>query len=181
MFNFFLKSAAVLSVLAATAAAAPASTSQGEVQRICYGESLELHCYSEPDDIPQDVTVADVKFVAAYLRSYGRQIRAGRLFNMKAVDAPDCGEWPLYTRGTVAAYAKHVNNAIDSSVLFEDIANTIDGGSGTVKSAAIVDCLTQGGSFGVQYNASSAAYNTAAYKDGGWKPDGILVKIVSTA
>ncbi|WYZ35495.1 hypothetical protein EsH8_X_000142 [Colletotrichum jinshuiense] len=154
---------AVLLALIATAATAPAPAPQDSVQRVCYEEPLELHCYSEPDDIPQDVTVADVNFVAAYLRSYGRQIRAGRLFNMKAADAPDCGEWPLYTGGTVAAYAKHIDNTVDSSVLFEDIASTIDGGTGTVKSAAIIDCLTQGGSLAVQYNLTHPAYSTATY------------------
>lgn len=85
------------------------------------------------------------------------------VFNMKAAAAPDCGEWPLYTRGTVAAYAKHIDNTVDLSVLFEDIASTIDGGTGTVKSAAIIDCLTQGGSLAVQYNLTHPAYSTATY------------------
>ncbi|KAK1976440.1 hypothetical protein LZ30DRAFT_753472 [Colletotrichum cereale] len=148
--------------------------------RVCYEEPLELHCYSEPDDIPQDVTVADVNFVAAYLRSYGRQIRAGRLFNMKAADSPDCGEWPLYNRGTVAAYAKHIDNTIDSSVLFEDIANTIDGGIGSTRSVSIIDCLSEGGSLAVQANLTHPAYSTATYTAAGYKPSGILIKIVNS-
>ncbi|KAL2174878.1 uncharacterized protein P884DRAFT_302145 [Thermothelomyces heterothallicus CBS 202.75] len=37
------------------------------------------------DLAPRDVAVDDVKFIASYLRSYGAQPRAGRLFNMAAL------------------------------------------------------------------------------------------------
>lgn len=81
--------------------------------------------------IPQDVDEADVTFIAAALRAYGRESRAGRRNStpvhltqtsfqaraltkadpfptellMTAADAPDCGEWSLYTRGTAQAVA----------------------------------------------------------------------------
>ncbi|KAI1771427.1 hypothetical protein F4818DRAFT_204031 [Hypoxylon cercidicola] len=169
-------------LLAASATAANIPNMAKKSTQICFSETTELHCYSEPDDIPQDVTEADVKFVAAYLRSYGRQTRAGRLFTMKAADAPDCGEWSLYSRGTVAAYAKHLDNEVDSSVLFEDIATTIDGGETTAAhKASIVDCLTEGGSLGVLVNATHPAYSAATYTSAGYTPNGILIKIVSSA
>jgi len=48
-------------------------------RRECYAnETPALHCYTDAEDIPQDVELDDVKFVASYLRSYGRQLRDGR-------------------------------------------------------------------------------------------------------
>lgn len=39
----------------------------------CYaGESTARLCYTAPKNTPQDVSVDDVLFAAAYLRSYGR-------------------------------------------------------------------------------------------------------------
>jgi hypothetical protein len=46
--------------------------------RVCYDETPELHCYSGENDVPQNVNVDDVTYIAAYLRSYGRQTRLGR-------------------------------------------------------------------------------------------------------
>ncbi|KAI6083746.1 hypothetical protein F4821DRAFT_262617 [Hypoxylon rubiginosum] len=179
IFSTMMNQMVLLLAASATAASIPGVK---RATQICFDETPELHCYSEPDDVPQDVTVDDVKFIAAYLRSYGRQTRAGRLFTMKAADAPDCGEWSLYARGTAAAYAKHLNNTVDSSVLFEDIATTIDGGETTAAhQASIVDCLTEGGSLGVLVNSTNAAYSAATYTSAGYTPQGILIKIVSGA
>ena len=47
---------------------------------------------------------------------------------MNVADTPDCGEWSVYARGSVLITAKHLSQTINSSVLFEDIATTIDGG-----------------------------------------------------
>lgn len=141
-------------------------------------EAPELFCYTDGDSVPQDVDVADVKYVAAYLRSYGQQTRAGRQFVMKGADTPNCEEWGLYTRGSVLALAKHIVPGVDSSVLFTDIANTIDGGPDKIK--ALVDCAEAGGSFGVAFNASNPQYNTATYRANKYTPNGILVKIVSS-
>lgn len=147
-------------------------------------EGPELLCYTEPDSIPQNVSVADVTFVAQYLRSYGQQTQAGRQFTMLAADTPNCDEWTLYQRGTVLALGKHLDPTVDSSVLFTDIANTIDGGASATPEqqlAALVGCAENGGSFGVVYNASNPQYNTATYISKGYTPSGILVKIVSSA
>ncbi|KAH8593503.1 hypothetical protein B0O99DRAFT_596373 [Bisporella sp. PMI_857] len=103
---------------------------EGRAARICYAtETPSQLCYTAPNNVPQDILVDDVKFIAAFLRSYGAQIRQGRLFNMAAADAPDCGEWLPTAHGTAQAFAKHLDNTVNSSVLFADIANTIDGGS----------------------------------------------------
>ncbi|GAP87900.1 hypothetical protein SAMD00023353_1601040 [Rosellinia necatrix] len=147
-------------------------------------EGPELFCYQEPDSVPQNVTVADVRYVAQYLRAYGAQTQAGRQFTMRAADTPDCDEWTLYQRGTVLALGKHLDPTVDSSVLFADIANTIDGGANATPAqqlAALVGCAEAGGSFGVVYNASNPQYHTSTYLSNGYTPAGILVKIVSSA
>jgi hypothetical protein len=98
---------------------------------------------------------------------------------MTAADAPNCGEWSLYTRGTAQAVAKKIDMTFDSSVLFEEIANTIDGGTGAIKRNGLYECGVDGGSFGVQVNATAAAYTTPAYIKAGYKPEGIIIKIVA--
>ncbi|KAI0810215.1 hypothetical protein GGR55DRAFT_678809 [Xylaria sp. FL0064] len=147
-------------------------------------ETSQLLCYNEPDGVPQDVTVADVQYVASYLRAYGAQTKAGRQFTMTAADAPDCAEWTLYAHGTVLALAKHLDSTVNSSVLFADIANTIDGGSGATpdqQANALIGCGTSGGSLGVVYNASNPQYLTSSYLASDYTPAGILIKIVSSA
>lgn len=148
------------------------------------GEGTDLLCYSEPGGVPQDVTVADIQYVASYLRAYGAQTKAGRQFTMTAADAPGCSEWTLYAHGTVLVLGKHLDSTVNSSVLFSDIANTIDGGVGATpaqQAAALIGCSTAGGSLGVVYNASNAQYNTADYLAKSYTPSGILVKIVSSS
>ena len=103
---------------------------------------------------------------------------------MTAADAADCAEWSVYTHGTVLVTAKHINSTLNSSVLFSDIANTLDGGASattTQQAAAIIGCGTTGGALGVQYNASNVEYNSSASTyPVGYTPDGILVKVVSS-
>ncbi|KAI0181025.1 hypothetical protein GGR52DRAFT_577683 [Hypoxylon sp. FL1284] len=169
-------------VLLGTAAAAPSLFSPRST-KICYdSETSDLLCYTAPDNTPQDVAVDDVSYIAAYLRAYGAQTKAGRLYTMEAADAPDCGEWAIYSHGTAQAIAKHLNNTVDTSVLFADIANTIDGGAGAgepEQAAALIGCGSDGGSLGVVYNASNPAYSASTYP-AGHTPDGVLVKIVAT-
>lgn len=163
---------------------AAASLLAGSVAGQCYdSETPALHCYTSADDTPQDVTVADIQYVASYLRSYGAQTKAGRQFAMTVADAADCAEWQLYTHGTVLATAKHVDSSLNSSVLFSDIANTIDGGSGATsdqQAAAIIGCATSGGSLGVVYNASNPQYLTSTYNASDYTPAGLLIKIVAS-
>jgi hypothetical protein len=59
----------------------------------CYAtETAALQCYTAPDNVPQDVNVTDVTFAAAYLRAYGKQLRAGRFLTMLTTDGSDCPE-----------------------------------------------------------------------------------------
>ncbi|KAL2368261.1 hypothetical protein RJ035_002543 [Blastomyces gilchristii] len=174
-----IKYAALLMTTGAVALPATIPGFEAGVRTICFDETPNMHCYSGENDIPQDVDPKDVSFIASYLRAYGRQTRIGRLFTMKAADAPDCGEWILYARGTAAAYAKKTNLTYDSSVLFSDIADTIDGGK-KPEADSILKCQADGGSFGTQIaDVAAPAYMTQEYIDAGFKPDGILIKIVS--
>ncbi|KAK0123763.1 hypothetical protein ONS95_008769 [Cadophora gregata] len=144
-------------------------------------ESPNKLCYDSPGSTPQDVDVADIQFVASYLRAYGAQTRAGRQFTMTAATAPDCAEWSLYSHGSVLATARHINSTANSSVLFADIANTIDGGASATdaqKAAALIGCGTAGGSLGTVYDPKNAQYNTSTYLANDYTPSGILIKIV---
>jgi hypothetical protein len=79
--------------------------------------------------------------------------------------------------------AKHIDPAVNSSVLFTDIANTIDGGASATASqqaVALVSCGTDGGAEGAAYNSTTAGYNTATYLASGYTPSGILIKVVSS-
>lgn len=162
--------------------AVPPSHRSYEISGICYnGEGVKLNGYNKAHGgDPQNITVADIQGVAAYLRSYGQETSPGRLFTMTTANAADCAEWTLATNGTALALAKHLNSTIDSSVLFEDIANTIDGGENATltNNSGIVSCLKDGGSLGVIVNQTADAYNTLDYLASGAYMEGILIKIV---
>ncbi|KAK8080203.1 hypothetical protein PG997_008021 [Apiospora hydei] len=181
MLSNLVKRVPVASFIGGTIAA-PAH-SLPPAMHICYDtETPEKLCYTKPDNVLQDVLVNDVKFIAAYLHSYGAEVRTGRLFSMAATDAPDCGEWLLYARGTAQAFAKHIDNTVDSSVLFADIAATIDGGAGanaTQQTASLLGCGTDGGSLGVVVDIDNPTYKSSKYPTG-YVTSGILVKIVAS-
>ncbi|KAI1157564.1 hypothetical protein F5B18DRAFT_164078 [Nemania serpens] len=170
--------------LLGTAHAAPGvlPVSPRAAQRCYNGEITDLLCYNPPDSDPQNVDAADVAHIASYLRAYGAQTRSGRLFNMAAADAPDCAEWSIYMHGTALALAKHINGSVDSSVLFADIATTIDGGANATsqqRAAALIGCSASGGSLGVQVNVADPAYAAVTYP-AGYTPGGLLIKIVAS-
>jgi hypothetical protein len=183
MFSKLVTLALLGSAVAAPAGGAAPGSSDLQSARTCYAtETSAKLCYTAPDNIPQDVDVADVKFIADYLRAYGAQIRTGRLFNMAAADTPDCGEWLLYAYGTAQAFAKHINSTVNTSVLFADIATTIDGGAGadeTQVAGSLLGCGTDGGSLGVQVNTANPTYTGSTYPKG-YVTNGILVKIVAS-
>ncbi|OIW25391.1 hypothetical protein CONLIGDRAFT_685237 [Coniochaeta ligniaria NRRL 30616] len=146
-------------------------------EETCYSsEGGSLLCYRSPSGEPQTVDVANVSYIAAYLRRYGRTnpCKPG-FYTMLAQDTADCAEWTLYTRGSALALAKHVDPAVNTSVLFDDMATTIDGGGDTAtdaqKRAAIIGCLSDDGSLGVVVNATNPAYVTEEYVASGYQPD----------
>ncbi len=149
--------------------------------RSCDSETESLLCYTGAKGMSQDVTVADVTFIAKYLRAYGRQTKPGRFFTMNAKDTQGCGEWTVYSRRSTLVTIKHIDDRIDSSVLFEDIATTIDGGEKATAEEQLnflLGCGTDGGAFTVQANLTNPAYADAAYVGAGYKTGGLLVKVV---
>lgn len=71
-------------------------------RRECYdNETPALHCYTDAEDIPQDVELEDVKFVASYLRSYGRQLRDGRRTSTPSATHPLLLYWSLRSHTNV--------------------------------------------------------------------------------
>ncbi|OAA56342.1 hypothetical protein SPI_07953 [Niveomyces insectorum RCEF 264] len=173
---------ALVKFVAATIAAAALF---GGAAAQCDAETSKQFCYTADNGgTPQNVNTTDVAYVAAYLRAYGAQTKAGRQLTMTVADAADCAEWSLYTHGTVLATAKHIDSTLNSSVLYADIANTIDGGAGATpaqQAAAILGCGTAGGSLGVVYDPTNPQYNTATYLADDYTPGGILIKIVSSS
>ncbi|KAL1893532.1 hypothetical protein Sste5346_006361 [Sporothrix stenoceras] len=145
---------------------------------ICYGESTSLFCYKKPNGTLKNVDVADVKYIGAYLRHYGRQNpNKPAFYTMLAPDTPDCAEWGLFTRGSAQALAKHIGENTNTSVLYEDIANTIECGESPTdasRAAAIIGCLSDGGLLDVLTNASNPAYQTTDYTSSGYTSSGIL-------
>lgn len=100
---------------------------------------------------------------------------------MAAADEPDCGEWTIYARNSAVAIAKHIDNSVNSSVLFAGIATTIDGSAKATperQAAALIGCGTNCGSLGALVNASNLAYTASTYP-AGYKPSGVMVKIVA--
>lgn len=96
----------------------------------------------------------------------------------------DCEEWqlPLAFGETVMTLAKHINPRYNSSVLFSDIADTIDGGEDATdaqRAASLLGrCGAQGGMAGVKFDAKNPAYNTDAYIKSRATPNHVLIKIV---
>lgn len=179
----FRKSSAAVFLLATFVAGASIPVFPRSAQ-ICYDtETAAQLCYTAPDNTPQDVVVADITYCAEYLRAYGAQVKAGRLFTILAADGDDCPEWSVYSHGSVLVTAKHIDPAVNSSVLFSDIANTLDGGVSATpaqQAVALIGCGTDGGSQGVLVNVTNPAYNTSTYLAGGLTPNGLIIKVVTT-
>jgi len=101
---------------------------------------------------------------------------------MKDSETADCGEFTLYPKGTVQIIAKHITMGVNSSVLYEDIANTIDGGANATvaqQEEALLGCGSDGGSFGVVVNRTHPTYSSAAYTKLSAVTSGIIIKVVS--
>ncbi|PHH64743.1 hypothetical protein CDD81_4005 [Ophiocordyceps australis] len=147
----------------------------------CHGETPSLYCYDGKGDTPQNVDTDDIAYVAKALRNYGRETEEGRFLTMTASNAPDCAEWTLYTYHTVLVLAKHVFTTVDSSVLFEDIARTIDGGQAISDDMhkGIIGCHNNGGARAVLVNETHPSYHSDEYRKSGYSPNGILIKIVA--
>lgn len=136
------------------------------------GETAAKVCFGADGGEPQDILLEDVQYVADYLRYIGEENTGLDAFWTMPAEGFDCQEWqlPVPSAGTVLPLAKHINPRINSSVLYTDMADTIEN--------ALLGCDTNGGMVGVVTDPTNAAYNTEEYKATKAKPEGVLIKLV---
>ena len=164
-------SAGLLSVLAFADLAAATCSTPEPATRICYNETGAT---------PQNITLGDISYVAEYLRFTASQDSSSDFYTMSLPAADNCTEWQVTTRGSTWVMAKLVGN-VAASVTFDDLANSIDGGTGAdnaTKAAALYGCDTAGGQMGVVVDADDARYQQAQFTNGTFTNEGIIVKLV---
>lgn len=175
-------------VLAAAMAASAAATTTSPrfregsqlFSRAACSEGAQRICYGADGGTSQELDPDDVAYVAAYLRFVGQENSGLEAMWTMPADST-CAEWglPVDGAGTVLALAKHVDPDVTTSVLYEDLANTIDGGEdGENAETALLGCAANGGQMGVVFDASNPAYNTDEYKATSAQPGGIVIKLV---
>ncbi|RDA91591.1 hypothetical protein CP533_4627 [Ophiocordyceps camponoti-saundersi (nom. inval.)] len=150
-----------------------------EPRGVC-NEGTQLVCY---DQAPQGLDLADVKYAAKVLRSIARRNSDPPRWTMSSPSDVDCPEWTMTISniGSLLVLTKQINPRIVSSVTYEDIANTIDGGeaaSDADRANSLLACGSNGGQRGVKVNKQSPAYQAADFKEGRVKARGIIIKLV---
>jgi hypothetical protein len=147
----------------------------------CFAPEPEKRiCYSEAGAKPQNITLQEIAYVAGYLRFYGSQPGNPQFYTMAHPEADNCAEWQVTTKGSTWVMAKLVGDD-PASITFDDLANTIDGGSGATaaqKQAALYGCNTAGGQMGVKLNTTDPRYQQEQFKDGTYTNKGIIIKLV---
>jgi hypothetical protein len=149
-------------------------------------EGTSLVCYGVAGSQSQGIDVTDLQYAAHAIRFKGQSADPGTGFwTMPASPRnPGCDEWMLLTTGTVTVLAKHTSNAVNSSVLLEDIATTIDGGPDLQTAQvqkSIMSCAEHGGQLIVQVNTTNAEYSADSYESSGNRPSDNLIKVVKAA
>jgi len=90
------------------------------------GEKATRVCYGVDGGESQNIDVEDVTYAENFLRYIGPN-NNDAMWTMAST--MDCAEWtlPLPEGSAILALAKHINPQYNSSVLYEDIATTING------------------------------------------------------
>jgi hypothetical protein len=146
------------------------------------GETVAKVCYGVDGGTSQNLDPNDIAYVATYLRYLGQEnTGADKFWTMPP--SIDCQEWtlPVPNAGTVLALAKHINPRINSSILYTDFANTVDGGehaSAEDKAKSLSGCAKNGGQLGVIVHADASEYKTPEYVNSKAKHEGIIIKLV---
>jgi hypothetical protein len=152
-----------------------------QASAVCFApEPVKRICYSEAGARPQNITLAEITYVAGYLRFYGKQPGNPQFYTMRHPEADNCAEWQVTTKGSTWVMAKLVGDK-QASVTFDDIANTIDGGATATdaqKKAALYGCNTAGGQVGVKINSTDTRYQQQQFKNGTFTNQGIIIKLV---
>ncbi|OAA74257.1 hypothetical protein LEL_07838 [Akanthomyces lecanii RCEF 1005] len=159
-----------------------AATATALEPRAPCGETAGKVCYGVDGGTSQNLDPDDIAYVATYLRFLGTNNTGSDKF-WTMPPSVDCQEWtlPVTNAGTVLALAKHINPRINSSILYTDLANTIDGGenaSATDKAKSLTGCDKNGGQLGVIVDANALEYKTPEYIASKAKHEGIIIKLV---
>ncbi len=155
-----------------------------EARQSC-GEGMQHICYGAPDSQAQGIDPDDLLYLVDSIRhDASKDPSTPAFFNMPPNSKHQCEEWTIATEGTVLVLAKHTSAQLNTTVLYQDIANTLDGGPNATaeqKKASILGCGKNGGQVGLVYDKNNAAYNSEAYK--AWKatPSGLVIKVVHSA
>lgn len=144
------------------------------------GEGVQKVCYGVNGGSSQGLDLDDLQYVADYLRYIGES-QPGALFTMPGGFV--CQEWGIEVpgAGTVLPLAKQTGPRVTSSVLYADIADTIDGGldaTASQRAASLVGCAANGGQVGIKTDTTNPYYNTPQYVASGAKPTGLVIKVV---
>ncbi|KZZ92600.1 hypothetical protein AAL_06226 [Moelleriella libera RCEF 2490] len=152
-----------------------------KVSAVCFApEPADRICYNKAGATPQNISLKELTYVAGYLRFYGSQAGNPRFYTMPLPTADNCAEWQVTTKGSTWVMAKLVGDDA-ASVLFDDIANTIDGGPKATpeqKAAALYGCATDGGQVAVKVNTSDPRYQQEQFVNGTFTNQGIVIKLV---
>ncbi|KAL1895889.1 hypothetical protein Sste5346_004986 [Sporothrix stenoceras] len=158
------------------AAATPFSTA------VCSDTDRRI-CYGDPDGDSQDIAVADLLNAANALR---QRFKSGDQLLYRTAGLSACDDWTTLQTGTVLVLTKHLNPRVNSTVAYDDIAYTIDGGangdaaavSDSVKKQTLLGCGTNGGQMAVVVNPANPLYTTDAFKASGNTTKWVIIKVV---
>ncbi|KAH8898659.1 hypothetical protein GQ53DRAFT_816894 [Thozetella sp. PMI_491] len=155
-----------------------------EARQSC-GEGTQHICYGAPDGQAQNIDPDDLDYLVANIRHVAsKDPSKPAFFNMPPNSNRQCEEWTIASEGTVLVLAKHTSAQLNTTVLYQDIANTLDGGEKATaeqKQNSILGCGKNGGQLGLVYDKNNTVYNTDTYKT--WKatPSGLVIKVVHAA
>lgn len=156
-------------LLAVSAAASPAL-----LARQSCDEGSKRVCYGKDGGLSQNLDPADVEYVASYLRFVGESNTGASARWTMPASGSTCDEWaiPVPGAGTVLALAKHTTPFVATSILYEDLASTIDAIGG------LLECQEYGGQMPAKVNKTNPVYTSAEYKATKARSDGITIKLV---
>ncbi|KAK4221943.1 hypothetical protein QBC38DRAFT_376165 [Podospora fimiseda] len=151
------------------------SASSSLLPRQSCGKGTQKICYGQPTGTPQNIEPSDLEYLAAVIRYDARKNGPQNpgWFNMPPNPNFQCEEWTIASEGTVMILVKHTSARLNTTVLAEDIAKTLDDAEG-----GILGCGENGGQRGVIYDKGDQRYNDERYKS--WKstPEGLVIKVV---
>ena len=133
---------------------------------------------------PQHINKSDIEYAASALRHIASSDN-NPLWTMPPEDPSTCSEWTIpvtNSKGTLLLLAKHISPGTYSSVTYNDLARTIDGGKDATdeekKDSILGACGENGGMKGVVVDSGDEVYHSEEYVNSGAKPEGIVVKLV---